>query len=243
MATSSVTTTLARGRFNCPRCASARPYRHRAVVGALSLPRAHMKNLLHQVGVGAPAKPRAEYIECSACKCTYNVEILLPGTWVTEAEHHWACKRLMVLTMMADGHVTARELDTVTKVYEEVCGHAITWERIRAEIHHAIADKRDLMEYLAQIALTLNPECKRVVLRSAVLVAAADGEYQEEELALLAKVCKALEIPLAEMRAMVDGITLAAKELQATTGAPPPEEIEDEVPDFSALVRLNLPKP
>ena len=84
------------------------------------------------------------------------------------------------------------EVSHIIAAYQTVGGEPIS----EAEVRAAGADPQtpDLDAHLSRMAGQLNEQGKLAVVRSAFRVAAADGEFQEEERALMAKLATALSV-------------------------------------------------
>lgn len=196
--TRGVTLTAAEGEFHCPDCGTA-SYRHRKVRRFFTL---YFIPLI-------PLDLLGEYIECGKCQGTYNMGVLshdpAASNAAFEAEFHKAIRRTMVLMCLADGVVDPEEIATIQRVFGRIAKREITEQEVRDEIAAAQADGRPVAEFLAgAVAATLNDHGKELVVRSAFLVAAADGEFQEEEQKLLADIGRALQLTPAHLKGVID---------------------------------------
>jgi tellurite resistance protein len=201
--TRGVTMTSAEGEFHCPDCGRA-GYRHRKVRRFFTL---------YFIPI-IPLDVLGEYVECKQCQSTYKPAVLSynPGASdaAFEAEFLSAIRRTMVLMCLADGHVDNEEIATIQGVFGKLAKREITEQEVRAEIAAAQSDGRPVAAFLAgEVAARLNDHGKELVVRAAFLVAAADGQFQDQERQLLADIGKALQLTPAHLRGIVDAMLTA----------------------------------
>ena len=103
-----------------------------------------------------------------------------------------AVKRTMVLMALADGVIDPEEVTTICEVYGKIAKRQIDEHTVRAEIEQARADGRGVEDYLKGVVGMLNDSGKELVIRAAYMVAAADGEFQDEEQELMKQIGKSL---------------------------------------------------
>lgn len=195
--TRGVTYSKEKGDFHCPSCATPRPYDHKRVRRFFTL---YFIPLI-------PLDLHGEYIECQQCRNTFKMDVLEydpeAGAAAFEAEFHAAIKRVMVEMMLADGVVDDEEVAVIREVYGKLAGTDITEDDIRREIVEAETRTRDVTAALTDLVGHLNDHGKEMVVRAAFMVAAADGEFQEEEQALLGDIGKALEMSSAHVNGVL----------------------------------------
>ncbi len=195
-----VTMTKQRGQFHCPRCVEKKPYAHRRVRRFFSL---------YFIPV-IPLNLLGEYIECGRCKATYEMEVLDYDPEAVDAEieaqFERAVKRTMVMMMVADGVVDAEEIKTIREVYGSVAGRELSEQAIHDEIKKAERSDKSLTDQLGELAGNLNSEGKELVIRAAFFVALADGEFHDEERALLTDIGAALQMTPAHVRGTIDSM-------------------------------------
>lgn len=154
-----------------------------------------------------PLDLHGEYIECQRCGGTYTLEVLnfdpAAGQAELEAEFHRAIKQVMVGMLLADGAVEDEEVETVRKIYGQLAGNEISDEALRTEISRAQTQTLSVTESLEQIAGNLNDNGKAMVVKAAFLVAAADGEFQEEEKVLMASIGQSLGMSAAHVNGVI----------------------------------------
>ncbi len=202
--TRGVTYSAGSGDFYCPQCQSSLPYRHRRVRRFFTL---YFIPLI-------PLNLHGEYIECQQCRGTYRLDVLNSaapaqagaGAAQVEAEFHQAVKRVMVQMMLADGEIDEEEINVIRRLYAQLTKRSISDEDIQLEIGRVKREGQDVAASLQQCAGYLNDGGKEMVVKAAFLVAAADGQFQEEEKAMLVAIGQALNMTTAHLRGVVSSM-------------------------------------
>lgn len=185
------------GRFYCPACSGEKGYKHKRVRRFFTL---YFIPLI-------PLDLLADYIECGRCRGTFKEEILDydPSTdQAVEAEFQLAIKRVMVLMMMADGVIDDDEVTAISELYSRIAKEPFGEEQVRAEISAAEAAGKSASDYLTQVGPYINDSGKELILKAGIVVAAADGEFQDEEKLLLLEMAKALQVSPAHLKRLLD---------------------------------------
>jgi len=199
--TRGVTYNAGDGDFHCPTCRDQQSYSHKRVRRFFTL---YFIPLI-------PLGLNGEYIECGQCKGTYRTEVLdfdpEAGAVAFEAEFHRAIKRVMIEMMLVDGAVDAEEIEVVKDIYGQLAGTEISDDDVRKEIVEAETRTRDVAAALLEMAGNLNDNGKEMVVRAAYLVAAADGEFQEEEKELLGAIAQALQMSPSHVNGVIASLT------------------------------------
>jgi uncharacterized tellurite resistance protein B-like protein len=195
--TRGVTTTPERGSFHCPEC-EGQQFRRRRVRRFFTL---------YFIPV-IPLDKLGEYIECESCRSTYKDSVLdyKPGAGAdinVEAEFLIGIKRTMALMVIADGQVDDDEIEVMRKVFAKVAGREVSEDDIRAEVLEARADGLEVGAYLKDMAPFLNGDGKEMIIKAAFMVAAADGHFDDSEMALLASAAKALDMSSAHLKGII----------------------------------------
>ena len=198
--TRGVTYSAGDGDFYCPTCHERKHYKHKRVRRFFTL---------YFIPV-IPLDLHGEYIECEHCKGSYRTEVLNidpeAGAAEFEAEFHRAIKRVMVEMMLADGSVDDEEVAVIRDIYGQLAGVAIGEDEVRREIVEAETRTRDVAAALAEMSGNLNDAGKEMVVRAAFLVAAADGQFQDEEKQLIASIGGALQMSPAHMNGVISSM-------------------------------------
>jgi tellurite resistance protein len=192
--TRGVTYSSGKGDFFCPTCRGETPYSHKRVRRFFTL---------YFIPV-IPLDLHGEYVECQQCRGTYAMGVLDYDPEASaaefEAEYHRAVMQVMVDMMLADGNVDDEEIAVMRRIYGQLTDREISEQEVRAQIAEAEAEARNLGESLEELAPHLNDSGKEMVLKAAFLVAVADGEFHDEEKAMLATVGRSLGMSAAHIK-------------------------------------------
>lgn len=196
-----VTSTAESGHFHCPQCNRDRNYslkRVRRFFTLFFIPLIPLDNL-------------GEYVECQTCRTSFKTNVLSFNPKAQqkkfEGEFQIAVKRVLVLMALADGVIDEKETEMIQSIYHKVTNVEISLDAVNSEIEVARNDKRGVNQFLSKMAGTLNSEGKELVLQAAFFIAAADGEFQEEEVAMLESIGKALAMSPAHVNGVIQQIT------------------------------------
>jgi DnaJ-domain-containing protein 1 len=190
------------GQFHCPSCGES-AYRHKKVRRWFTL---------FFIPV-IPLDLAGEYVECGKCYGTYELAVLSydPAAEAAqfEAAFHIAIRRTMVKMCLADGVVDPEEVATIREIYSKIAGVELSEDDVREEIAEAMTDTRSVQQYLQAGIGMFNLHAKELILKAAFFVAAADGEFQEEEQKLLNNIGAALQMTKSQYQAVIDKLTAA----------------------------------
>lgn len=182
-----VTSTKTSGDFHCPRCGKA-AYDHKEVKRFFTL---YWIPLF-------PINTLGEYIECGTCAETFDTAVLDydPGKQQAKflSKFDAAARRLMALMVLADGEIDDEEIATMVEISASLPGDGITEAEARAEVDRAANQSEDLVGYLIDVREELNDKGKLMLLKVALQVAMADGDFADEEKLLLMKIGEALTL-------------------------------------------------
>ena len=195
--TRGVTYSADSGTFHCPQCASQSGYRQRRVRRFFTL---------YFIPV-IPLDKLGEYIECDNCAGTFTEGVLNydPNAQdrMIEAAYHSACKRVMVLMMLADGIIDDDEIQAIQGIYEAIVGRPVSESEVREEIRQAQSDGLSVSEYTANLVGVLNTSGKEFIIKAAHGVAMADDIMAPEERMLMDEIADALELTKAHYRGLL----------------------------------------
>jgi len=196
------------GQFYCPDCDGEKAYLHRKVRRFFTL---------YFIPV-IPLDLLGEYIECQSCTSTYKPSVLSFDPKASEkreeAEFRQAMRRVLVLMMLADGVADDSEIEAIQGILGKLEDRTVARSEIEAEITKAKNGSDDLTHYCKSMAGSLNDAGREMVVRAALLVATADGTFDESEKAALAKMATALNLSRAHFAGIVT---------EVLTEVPPPE--------------------
>ncbi len=194
--TRGITGTVGEGHFFCPQCDDDKTYRMRRVRRFFTL---YFIPLI-------PLGELGRYVECDMCSGTYDSAVLEfdPRRQLRDFKStvDLAMRRIMVLMMMADGDIDDSEVEAIVMLSEKLPGDPLTEEDVRTEIASAESDGRSAADYAKTVAGVLNDGGKEMVLRAALVVAAADGNFDPEEKALLLEIAAGLEMTPQQIEAV-----------------------------------------
>ncbi len=198
--TRGVTYSKDKGDFTCPSCGGASSYNHKRVRRFFTL---YFIPLI-------PLDMLGEYVECQSCSNTFQKEVLdydpAAAAQDFQAEYQRVVKRVMVQMLLADGVIDDQEIETVRDVYRQVANVELSQDDVRREIQAAGTDGRGIRQYLESLVGNLNDAGKETVVQAALMIAAADGEFQEEEKHLLGQIGAALDMTPAHLNGVVSGM-------------------------------------
>lgn len=201
--TSGITYNKDTSEFFCPSCAATQPYKHKRVRRFFTLYFIPM----------IPLDLVGEYVECQQCRGTFRLEVLDYDSESVaeefEAEFHIAVRCVMVRMMLADGAIDDKEVEIIRQIYGQLTNRDIPPAAVLAEAESASADQRGVEAFLSPIAGNLNDEGKEMVVQGAFLVAAADGEFHDDEKTLLASIGHALGMSDAHLHGVISSMMQA----------------------------------
>lgn len=197
--TRGMTSVGAQGRFHCPACGQS-AYQHKKVRRWFTL---FFIPLI-------PLDLAGEYVECGKCFGTYELDVLSydPAAEAAqfEAAFQVAIRRTMVKMCLADGVVDPEEVKVIREIYSKVARVELSEDDVREEIAEAMTDKRTVQQYLKDGIGRFNLQAKELILKAAYFVAAADGQFQQEEQKLLNNIGAALQMTKTQYQAVIDGL-------------------------------------
>jgi|TARA_B100001971_G_scaffold16049_1_gene12553 uncharacterized tellurite resistance protein B-like protein len=196
--------TVGSGMFFCPNEQSDQSYRQVAV-----------KRMGHLFFIPLlPLGDLGEYVECESCGGTYRPEVLsLPSRQQLQTSFVEAVTRLVVEVILADGYVAEAERNVALGVVNQYLGSS---GLSRAQLEKMIADaeaaspddrSRNLSELLPELSTALSIEGRELLIRIALLLAAADGRIDESETKVIADAAYHLGLSKTRVRELVAGST------------------------------------
>ena len=176
------------GEFYCPLCSTQRPYAHRRVKRFITL---------YFVPV-LPIATVSEHLRCDKCRQQFPLAALRKRAEDYQHEQRLEfandVRRVMVLTMIADGQVSPQELEVIRGTYRQLCGGELSEEELMHDIQQAKRARVDATQYARAIAARRNEQEKEWILRGAFLVASASGPLSPERLDQLKGLPAALQV-------------------------------------------------
>jgi len=195
--TRGVTSEKTRGEFYCPQCSGRQLYVHKTCRRFFTL---YFIPLI-------PLDLIGEYVECQLCTGTYRPEVLELDPEADakrhEAEFHKAMRRVLALISLADGHVDETEIATITAILGQLGKREVPRAEIDAELVQARASTVDVIQYCREMKGYLNDNGCELVVQAAVMVASADGHFDDAERAMVGKIAGALQVSRARLAELV----------------------------------------
>ena len=181
------------GQFFCPQCGGQQHY---------ALMRVRSFFTLYFIPV-IPLGVRGEYVECRTCDAAFppvllDLDAQAPVTDLA-AEFEGLLLVVMVHMMLADGHAAGKEEETIRTAYARIIGRELDDGVLRDAIEGVGCDRGALHARLMRLAPCLTDMAKEAMLRAALAIAAADGEFQEAERGLLGEIAEALGMSIAHV--------------------------------------------
>ncbi|MBA3391163.1 MAG: TerB family tellurite resistance protein [Deltaproteobacteria bacterium] len=204
------------GEFHCPDCEGKEQYRHRKVRRFFTL---YFIPLI-------PLDLLGEYIECQRCTSTYKTSILDFDPKAAEAREEaafrGAMRRVLVLMMLADGVVEQSEIEAIQSILGKLEDREVPREEIDGEVSRAQIDATDIEHYCRSMAGYLNDSGREMVIKAALLVASADGNFDQSEREALAAIATALNMSRAHFTGVVTEMTRDTPPAAPAAPAGPP---------------------
>jgi tellurite resistance protein len=199
--TRGVTYTAEQGQFYCPGCDARHAYLHK---------RCRRFFTLYFIPV-IPLDLIGEYIECQRCTNTYKLSVLSFDPQAAqhreEAEVRQAMRRMLVMMSLADGRVDPAEIDAIATILGKIEDREVPRTEIEQDIPRARLANITIEQYCKQIAGYLNDSGRELVIKAAIMVAAADGNIDDSEWAALAKMASALNLSRAHFSGLISELT------------------------------------
>lgn len=195
--TRGVTSSAEKGAFNCPRCQGRRNYDRKRVRRFFTL---------YFIPV-IPLDQLGEYIECQVCGGTFEEAVLSYNPEQQERAFKLAFdrafRRSLVLMMLADGEAGEEERQAVSQMISATLGRELSEGELAGEIDKASNGPRSIAETLRPLAAQLSDAGKEMLIKGALVVAAADGALQDAEKALLESMAEALQMSAAHVHGIL----------------------------------------
>lgn len=113
-------------------------------------------------------------------------------------------KKLLIMMILADGKVEDAEIHMFHKVYRKMTGATVP--DIYKEIDQVRTENKPAYQYLKQVSGYLNEEGKIDIIKSSMMIAAADGDIDATEVSMVENFGKALELKPAQVRSIIESV-------------------------------------
>ena len=190
--TRAVTRTLQRGTFNCPTCDSTQNF---------ELKTAKKHGHLYFIPL-LPMGDSVEYVECAECKETFRTEVLRASAAqdMATSEIDKALRRILVSMMLVDGNIQDSEVQMISKVYAQITNRTLSRAEIMTEASAVENDGLSAAEYAAAISLYMNDPSRELLVRAAISIAAADGDFHDAEGMMITEIAAAIGMSRAHLK-------------------------------------------
>ena len=224
--TRGVRSTIKEGKFLCPQCQEFTHYKHKKVTQFFTLyfipliplgskgtyvECQQCKNTfiervleLSQIPTEQPRVQEAQIVnEIEEAVLVAETKKIVNKTEPVEflSEKQKAIKKLLILMILADGKVENAEISAFHKIYKETTGLVVN--DIYQEIEEVKIENKSAKQYLKEISHLLNDEGKREIIKSGMMIAAADGHIDPTELNMISTFGKALGMNQSEIKDIV----------------------------------------
>lgn len=109
-------------------------------------------------------------------------------------EYHHIIRHSMLLMALADGYADDDELNAVIEKYQKLTGKDLSKETLRRELRDMVTTQEDICDYLHKYARDLNSLAKEDIVRSVIMIMAADGDLSQDERELLRRITQVLGV-------------------------------------------------
>lgn len=196
-----VTGTIGSGNFHCPACATPRPFEQKRVRRFFTV---YFIPLF-------PTSTLGQYVECRGCRGTFELGVLSydPAAEIQRAEALFmtAVKQIMIHLCLADGSIDQSEVAQIQAIYEQLTGSRISESELREEIDAISKSPPTLYTLIDQLSGQLNDSGKETAIRSAYLIAAADGHVDQSEMEMIQRIAHRLGISPAHLNGIIASVS------------------------------------
>lgn len=123
-----------------------------------------------------------------------------------QEEYLSAIRLAMIRVMLADGDVADEECHAAAVIIYEMTDTEVAPDAIRADAALARDGGTDLDATLAELAPHLKPEGRAMVVKAALMIALADGDFAREEQELVHGIARAVGLSDAEFSAVLSEV-------------------------------------
>jgi tellurite resistance protein len=198
-----ITYTKGIGEFYCPQCTREQPCQHKRVRRFLTL---------YFIPV-VPLDLVSEHVRCLGCRQTQPLHAMELGADDYQREHRREfatdVKRVMVLTMIADGALEEEEIETIQHFYRRLADEELSREQILREAEQAQRAGTSAAVYAQVVSGRRSEEEKEWIIRGAFAAAIAGGELSDERLAQLKQLPVALGVSESRFREIIEDVASA----------------------------------
>lgn len=211
--------TIKTGTFHCPRCNCDRSYTHKKVTRYFTL---FFIPLI-------PLNDLGDFVECHACKDTYYPRVLQQKSKAQiEGAISEGIRHVIAAMLLADGVVDVREKFFGVMIGTKFGCSDYGLEQLEKDLESL--DQSQLDAKMREFGQVLSPEGKEMILRSAVLLAGADDDIDDREIAMIERIAGRLGLRPSQYRPVIQ-TTKAEAEANRVGGADQAEPAQVEAAD------------
>lgn len=118
-------------------------------------------------------------------------------------------RRAMASMMIVDGAVSHSEMANAREIYQQLVKEPLEKATLDKELVSAVERRGQGAEFLRRVAPSLKPSEKTLILRSAAMIAFADGQFLQSESDLLNEMREALTLGQRDLEGVLDSIGIA----------------------------------
>jgi len=185
------------GEFYCPTCLDQRPYTHRRTKRFITV---YFIPVLPIATVG-------EHLRCEKCRQQFPVQALGKTKEQYEQTRRLEfandVRRVMVVTMLADGLVQEVELAAISNTFRQLAGQEMTREQLANDVEQARRAKVDAKQFAKAVAQRRTASEREAILRGAFLVASAGGQLSPQRMEQIKSLPAALGVSEDRFREIV----------------------------------------
>ena len=192
--------TVQTGEFYCSRCASRQSYELKSTQKQIT---SWFFKLFSQHDKG-------DHVECLNCHSTFVPAVLQVADASFDAAYHKGIRRVAIQMMAVDGSIDDEEVAAIKEMFQQLTGKEVDEASIRDEAASLSSSSVDeLGDYLSELATDMKESGKELILKTAFWVVGADGQFDEEEARFIYRVGGALGISAADVRVLMDRMTVS----------------------------------
>lgn len=199
--TQGIHSTIGKGQFGCPQCATSEPYEHKKVTKSIVL------FFIPMIPLGRTG----DYVECQSCKGTFDSSILgydpEDVSSGFKSEYEKALRHSMVMMMLADGEIGHGEMNAVLRVINKYGHHSMSKAQLEKYVKEVESENEGIEKYLKKVAPSLNEQGKEIIVKGAMAVAASDANIDDTEVQLIYKMAEVMEMSPSHLKRIFNEMT------------------------------------
>ena len=191
---------LDEGTFNCPQCQNPANFEMRRA-----------RNWFHLYFIPViPLSTYPPYVECKSCKATFVEGVLNQGTQVDSreirAEFEIATLAILARMAWADGVVEHEEIEAIYSVVNSICAREFSRDDVQSAIDAAHNNPEDALAIATRVGNMINDDGKEAIMGAVYLIAAADGDFADDEKQMLLEIGAGLGLRPAHISGLINGM-------------------------------------